>query len=95
GASRTVIITPVGDGYGSALITMTVTDPGSATAVDTFTLNTNGTFSYAHNGSETTSDSFTYRANDGLDSNIATVTIAITPVNDAPTISDFPNGSIN
>ncbi|MGH8443364.1 MAG: LamG-like jellyroll fold domain-containing protein [Nevskiaceae bacterium] len=38
GASRTVIITPVGDGYGSALITMTVTDPGSATAVDTFTL---------------------------------------------------------
>lgn len=49
------------------------------------TLNTNGTFSYTHNGSETTSDSFTYKSNDGqLDSNIATVTIAVTPVNDAP-----------
>jgi len=49
------------------------------------TLNTNGTFSYTHNGSETTSDSFTYKANDGLlDSNIATVTINVTPVNDAP-----------
>jgi len=49
------------------------------------TLNANGTFSYTHNGSETTSDSFTYRANDGsLNGNIVTVTINITPVNDAP-----------
>jgi surface protein/VCBS repeat-containing protein len=51
----------------------------------TLTLNSNGTFSYTHNGSETTSDSFTYKSNDGqLDSNIATATIAVTPVNDAP-----------
>jgi VCBS repeat-containing protein len=49
------------------------------------TLNSNGTFSYVHNGSETTSDSFTYKANDGaLDSNTVTVIITITPVNDAP-----------
>ncbi len=59
-----------------------------------------GTFSanatYTHDGSETTSDSFTYKANDGestiepnnLDSNTATATITITPVNDAPITTD-------
>lgn len=42
-------------------------------------------FSYTHNGSETTSDSITYRASDGqANGNIATVSITITPVNDAP-----------
>src|SRR5204863_3812875 len=51
-----------------------------------FTLNANGSFSYVHDGSETTSDTFTYKANDGsLDSNVATVTITVNPVNDAPT----------
>src|SRR5207248_2065531 len=44
-----------------------------------------GSFTYVHDGSETTSDSFTYKANDGsLDSNLATVTITVNPVNDAP-----------
>ncbi|PWA09536.1 Ig-like domain-containing protein [Flavobacterium laiguense] len=52
----------------------------------TLTLNSNGTFSYTHNGSETTSDSFTYKANDGnADSNVITVTITVSPMNDAPT----------
>ncbi len=51
----------------------------------TLTLNENGTFSYAHNGSETSSDSFTYIANDGADDSApATVTITVTPENDAP-----------
>ncbi|MDH5447108.1 MAG: Ig-like domain-containing protein [Gammaproteobacteria bacterium] len=51
----------------------------------TVTLSANGTFDYAHNGSETTTDSFTYKANDGTsDSNVVTVNITITPVNDAP-----------
>jgi len=53
------------------------------------TLNSDGTFSYTHDGSETTSDSFTYKANDGeYDSNIATVSITITGVNDAPVAND-------
>src|SRR5207253_215586 len=35
-------------------------------------------------------DSFTYRANDGLaDSNVATVSLTVTPVNDAPVASDI------
>ena len=52
-----------------------------------FTLNANGSFTYTHNGGETTTDSFTYRANDGaLNSNVATVTITITPINDLPVL---------
>jgi VCBS repeat-containing protein len=60
----------------------------SGPAHGTLTLNPNGTFSYTHNGSETTSDSFTYKANDGtLDSAPVTVTITVTPINDAPVVS--------
>ena len=51
----------------------------------TVTLNSNGSFTYKHDGSETTRDSFTYKVNDGkADSNTATVTITVTPVNDPP-----------
>ena len=54
----------------------------------TFSLNANGSFTYEHDGSESTSDSFTYQADDGVArSIIATVTITITPVNDAPTLN--------
>lgn len=53
------------------------------------TLNTDGTFTYTHDGGEATSDFFTYRANDGAQqSNIATVTITIVPVNDPPVAVD-------
>src|SRR5207249_1306355 len=57
------------------------------------TLNANGTFSYSHDGSETTTDSFTYKtcdngttngAPDAKCSGTATVSITVTPVNDAP-----------
>ena len=49
------------------------------------TLNSDGSFSYAHHGGEAPTDTFTYRTTDGdLNSNIATVTINVTPVNDAP-----------
>jgi VCBS repeat-containing protein len=57
-------------------------NPGNGTVV----VNANGSVSYTHNGSETTSDSFKYtiKDNSGAVSGTATVTITVTPVNDAP-----------
>ncbi len=60
------------------------------------TLNADGSYTYDPNGQfeslddgESDTDSFTYKANDGdLDSNVATVTITITGVNDAPVAND-------
>ncbi|OUS28690.1 hypothetical protein A9Q98_07475, partial [Thalassotalea sp. 42_200_T64] len=58
------------------------------------TFNDDGTFTYHHDGSETISDSFTYNINDGeLDSNIATVTFSVTPVNDPAVISGGATGT--
>src|SRR6185295_4147085 len=49
------------------------------------TLNNDGSFSYTPAANYACSDSFTYKANDGLaDSGVATVSITITAVNDAP-----------
>lgn len=61
------------------------------------TLNSDGTFSYVHNGSKTLSDSFTYKANNGTsDSNLATVNITVTPINDnAPTDILLSNSTLN
>jgi len=51
----------------------------------TLTLNANGSFTYRPNLNFFGSDSFTYKANDGsLDSNVATVSITVNSVNDAP-----------
>ncbi|HEY0332754.1 MAG TPA: Ig-like domain-containing protein [Stenotrophomonas sp.] len=51
----------------------------------TLTLNSNGSFSYQHDGSATSTDSFTYVANDGTaNSNVATVHLSIPPFNDWP-----------
>ncbi len=50
------------------------------------TLNSDGTFVYTPQPNYNGPDSFTYRANDGeLNSNVATVNINVTAVNDAPT----------
>ena len=60
-----------------------------------FALQTSGTFTYVHDGSETTTDSFTYRAFDGAkQGNTVTVTIQITPVNDCPSVAN-PLGDVN
>jgi len=49
---------------------------------------TDGVATYTPNPNYVGNDSFTYTANDGtVDSNVATVSITITPVNDAPVIS--------
>ena len=75
------------DAESDPLTAVLVNGPANASS---FTLNTDGTFIYIHDGSETTIDSFTYKANDGIsDSNEATVSITIIPVNDPPVISDI------
>ncbi|KAF7781594.1 hypothetical protein PRUB_b0870 [Pseudoalteromonas rubra] len=53
-------------------------------------LNTDGSFSYQHDGSENHSDSFTYQVTDSnnVTSATQTVTLTITPVADAPTVVD-------
>ena len=63
-----------------------ITGPDHATS---FTLNSNGTFIYEHDGSETTADSFVYEADDGHGGTMqATATITITEVNDPPVAVD-------
>src|SRR5207302_1501826 len=48
-----------------------------------------GSFTYTPSANYNGSDSFTYKTNDGsLDSNVASVTLTITPVNDAPVASN-------
>ncbi|HYU79619.1 MAG TPA: Ig-like domain-containing protein [Vicinamibacterales bacterium] len=57
----------------------------SGPAHGSLTLNANGSFTYTPAANYNSSDSFTYKANDGsVDSNVASVTITITLVNDAP-----------
>jgi VCBS repeat-containing protein len=52
-------------------------------------LNSNGGFEYTPNNNFVGTDVFTYKANDGsLDSNTATVTITIYPINDPPIAND-------
>ncbi len=55
----------------------------------TLNLAADGSFVYTPAANYTGPDSFTYKANDGLaDSNTATVTLTVTPVNDAPQAVD-------
>src|SRR5207244_13017014 len=55
----------------------------------TLTLASNGSFTYTPAANYNGSDGFTYKANDGsLDSNVATVAITITDVNDAHVASN-------
>jgi uncharacterized repeat protein (TIGR03803 family)/VCBS repeat-containing protein len=84
----------------SASGTLTATDPdgnrltysivsNGAKGTATITNASMGRFSYTPGANANGSDLFTFKANDGLlDSNIATVTITITPVNDPPVASD-------
>ncbi len=76
-------------------------DPLTATLVASpasgaLTLNPNGSFVYTPVANFNGAVSFTYRANDGtVDSNVATVSITVNAVNDAPTISDIANLSVD
>jgi VCBS repeat-containing protein len=74
----------------STLTAAVVTGPGHGT----LTLNANGAFTYTPAANFNGTDTFTYRANDGsLTSDPATVTITVTPVNDAPTLAVAPGGT--
>jgi VCBS repeat-containing protein len=60
-----------------------VLDTGPANG--TLTLTADGSFTYTPNANFDGSDSFSYHASDGIgDSNSATVTITVNPINDAP-----------
>jgi len=69
------------DDDGSALSASLVSGPANGT----LTFNTNGSFDYTPDADFNGVDTFTYKVNDGTqDSNVATVTITVDPVNDAP-----------
>ena len=79
-ANGTLVATDVD---GDALTYSIVTNGGKGTA--TITNAATGAFTYTPNLNANGADSFTFKANDGtVDSNVATVTITVTPVNDAP-----------
>jgi VCBS repeat-containing protein len=62
----------------------------SGPAHGSLTLNTNGSFSYTPTLNYNGFDSFSYRANDGLvNSALTTVTLNVTPVNDAPVTANI------
>jgi VCBS repeat-containing protein len=75
----------------SAMTATRVTNVGFGT----LTFNSNGTFTYVHNGSNNLSDIFTYYAYDGI-GNSATVeaNISMTPVNDPPVLSGVPTDTL-
>ncbi len=59
------------------------------------TLNADGSFSYSPAPDFFGLDSFTYVANDGaVDSNVATVTITVDPINDAPVADAGPDQNV-
>jgi VCBS repeat-containing protein len=69
---------------GFPLTATLVTGPANGT----LTLNSNGSYSYTPFANFSGLDSFQYRASDGSrTSNVATVTIAVNPVNDAPVVA--------
>ena len=73
------------DANGDALAVTNLTQPAHGSA----TLNPDGTVTYTPNPGWFGTDSFTYTANDGfVDSNVATVTVTVTPVNSAPVAVD-------
>jgi VCBS repeat-containing protein len=70
----------------TTLTTQIVAGPAHGVLVQ----NNDGSYSYTPDANYNGADSFTYKANDGeLDSNVATVTLGITPVNDAPVAGDL------
>jgi len=78
---------------GDAQTFSTLQEPGKGT----IEFNTDGTFTYTPFANENGIDYFSYRTKDtaGLSSNVALVTVTITPENDAPTIDTAAAWTIN
>ena len=68
------------DAENDAFIATLVSDVSNGVLV----LNGDGSYEYTPSADFNGVDSFTYRANDGQDSNVATVTITVNAINDAP-----------
>ena len=74
---------------------LTVSLVSGPTYVSAFSLNSDGTFIYTHDGSENHSDGFTYQIDDGNGGfDMATVSILVNPVNDAPVIISNGGGPV-
>jgi VCBS repeat-containing protein len=66
----------------SSMLTYSLVQPASH---GTVSLNPDGSYSYTPGANYAGADSFSFTASDGsLDSNVATVSLTVTPVNDAP-----------
>ena len=77
---------------GSSLTAILVTPPANGS----FTLNANGSYWWWPDPDFNGVSTFTYKVNDGIsDSNIATVTLNVTAVNDAPVLNDGSLAAIN
>ena len=73
------------DVEGTPLTAIKLTNPANGSV----TLNSNGSLTYTPNANFNGADSFTYKVSDGAaDSNVATVTMTVTPVNDPPVAVD-------
>ena len=85
------VLTNDSDLDGDVLSALIVAPPTHGTLV----FNVDGSFDYTPSPDFFGIDNFAYKVNDGLlDSNVATVTINVTPVNDAPvTVNDILNGT--
>jgi VCBS repeat-containing protein/parallel beta-helix repeat protein len=76
---------------GDSISVILVSGPNNGT----LTLNPDGSFSYMPNVNFNGADTFSYRADDGTTtSNVASVTITVNPVNDAP-LANSDNYSVN
>jgi VCBS repeat-containing protein/predicted outer membrane repeat protein len=77
------------DTEGDTLTAVKVSDPAHGSV----TLNSDGSFTYTPAADYNGTDSFSYKANDGTtDSNVVTVNVTVTSVNDAPTIAVAAGG---